>query len=142
MMYRNAASISIFLKNAGWKCRQINGRRIWCKGRAGAEITARNMLEAEQLEWTLRRTKAPSLFMYGREVAEILGSAPPEPEEEAESTRRQKVHVLTVRAELQKGANKREAGLILKDMLESLDLEHRPSWVTGEAIYLDKLEVK
>lgn len=77
--YRNPASLAIWLKNAGWKVRQIAGRRIWYKGQPGAEIVARGMEEAESMERTLRLCRAPSLFMYGRDVAELLGATAPTP---------------------------------------------------------------
>jgi hypothetical protein len=67
------------LQRMGWKVRQVAGRRIWYKGQAGAELVAANMDHAEQLELTMRRSRAPSLFMYGPDIAEILGAQPPEP---------------------------------------------------------------
>lgn len=79
MSYRSPASVAMFLNRCGWKVRQIAGRRIWYKGRAGAEIVARNMAEAEQMEYTLRRTMPQSVFMYGQEIAEVLGALPPTP---------------------------------------------------------------
>jgi hypothetical protein len=77
MGYRRGATIAMFLRDCGWKVRQIGGRRIWYKGKAGAEIVARGMEDAERMEYTLRKTRAPSLFMYGPDVAELLGAMPP-----------------------------------------------------------------
>lgn len=77
--YRHPATVALYLANAGWKVRQIAGRRIWYKGQAGAEIVARGMAEAEAMEYTLRMCRAPSLFMYGRDIAELLGALPPTP---------------------------------------------------------------
>lgn len=79
MSYRNAAGRAMDLSRAGWKVRQVAGRRIWYKGQAGAEIVAQSMDHAEQMEMTLRRCRAPSLFMYGPDVAELLGASPPPP---------------------------------------------------------------
>lgn len=66
------------LRNAGWKVRQVAGRRIWYKGQAGAELVARHMTEAMNLETTMRRTKTGG-FMWGRDIAELLGSVAPPP---------------------------------------------------------------
>lgn len=76
-----AARMAIDLQRCGWKVRQIAGRRIWYKGQAGAEIVAKGMQDALNMELTLRRTMAPSLFMYGPAVAELLGALPPTPPE-------------------------------------------------------------
>lgn len=79
--YRHPAGRAMDLARQGWKVRQIAGRRCWYKGKAGAEIVAKNMDDAERLEMTMRRTKAPSLFMFGPDIAEAMGAhfAPPTP---------------------------------------------------------------
>lgn len=93
MQYGNGYRIEIArrLSASGWKVRQVAGRRIWYKGRAGAEIVAQGMDAAWNLELTLRRTKTGG-FMWGLEIAELLGSVPPAPRPKTakQSTRQQR----------------------------------------------------
>lgn len=67
------------LRRAGWKVRQVAGRRIWYKGRPGAEITATGLDHAWNMEHMLRRCNAPSMFMWGLDAAELLGAVAPDP---------------------------------------------------------------
>lgn len=79
--------IAIWLRNCGWKVRQVDRRQIWYKGRAGAEIVARHMADAERLEYTLQRAHVSS-FMWGLDVAMLLNSGPPVPEPKPPSTQK------------------------------------------------------
>jgi hypothetical protein len=75
-----AISMRIVLDGAGWRVKQRDHRKIWYKGRDGCQLAARNMLEAYNMEMTLRHTCKPR-FMWGLEIAELLGSARPAQEE-------------------------------------------------------------
>lgn len=140
------ARLAMELRGCGWKVRTVAGRRIWYKGQAGSELVARNMDHAFNLETTLRRSKA-SGFMWGLDIAELLGSSPPQPPEpvtrmENPNQRPVKFHRIVVQLKAQHPVKKSQACAILADMLTELDLERRPSWVTGQAVYVESLVVK
>lgn len=74
MTWQPQVQTAIFLRQRGWRYVQAGGRKQWRKGKGDDVLTALNLSHAYQLETTLIH-RAPLTFMWGRDIAEMLGCA-------------------------------------------------------------------
>lgn len=74
MAWNPQVNVAIFLRQRGWRYVQAGGRKQWRKGKEPNSLSALNMSHAYQLETALIH-RAPLTFMWGRDIAEILGAA-------------------------------------------------------------------
>lgn len=74
MIWNPQVNTAIFLRERGWRYVQAGGRKQWRKGKGPDALTAMNLSHAYQLETALLH-RAPLTFMWGKDIAEILGAA-------------------------------------------------------------------